>query len=212
MGLPTAKRLMGINGMDLVTAKRSERLINGHVYVERKGVEHVIQATFPEYKGRKVALKAVEKVVVNGLNWDGGSRSCYVGCTLDGKRTGDASIGNAAAPWANPIEGKEVTVPAGYALVEHSYFCGKNMGLMVYLNPADMPRYLPESTEELSVEEKNLLRIMRTYKAAYRREKWSQLGYGGLEYTTVLEGLKVKGYITAVGGLSLKGKNAAGNL
>ena len=111
--------------------------------VNRKDVKVLVEATFPEYRGRKFRLMASNSVVLADLNWSGGSRSVYRACTIAGQPTGDSSKYNAQAPWANQAEGQTMPIPPGFVVVEHSDFCGKDMGLRIYVNPADMPRGLP---------------------------------------------------------------------
>jgi len=112
--------------------------------VSRKDVKVLVEATFPEYRGRKFRLMASNSVVLTDLNWSGGSRSVYRACTITGQSTGDSSKYNAQAPWNNQAEGKVLSIPPGFVVVEHSDFCGKDMGLRIYVNPADMPKFLTD--------------------------------------------------------------------
>lgn len=114
------------------------------VHIDRKDVEPIIGATFPSYRGTKVRVKAAETVTLRDLNWAGGTRNQYAGCSLsEGRATGDASEGNEAPPWANPYEGAIVPLHPGIALVEWSQFCGKDLGLTIHVHPSMMPRFLP---------------------------------------------------------------------
>jgi len=170
----------------------------------------IIYATFPDYGGKKIQVRAAETVTVHGLNWTGGSRNRYAACTLDGRATGNADAGNAALPWRNPVEGQTVAVPPGFAVVEHCMFCGKDLGLRIYVTPGDMPRLLPAPVgDELSEQEKAVLKIIRSLISSYRREKARSLGISAEEYFVLCEALKAKGLLSANGGLSLAGKNAA---
>lgn len=113
------------------------------VPVTRKQVPAIVNATFPGYKGRKIGVKAVESVTFIDVNWSGGTRSQYRACALDGTPTERQPNMGAMPPWANPFEGKTVALPAGFVIVEHVMFCGKDLGLRIYVNPADMPKLLP---------------------------------------------------------------------
>jgi hypothetical protein len=110
--------------------------------VTRAQVAPLVRGTFPNYQGRKFRVEAAEAVTLADLNWSGGTRSQYRACTLTGEPTGGADRYNAMAPWANPAEGQRLPVPAGFAVVEHTQFCGKDLGLRIYLNPVDMPKLL----------------------------------------------------------------------
>lgn len=112
------------------------------IKARRADVKAFVEATFPDYKGRTFKVKAASQVTLYNLNWDGGSRSQYRTCTLTGQRVGSADKWNAVAPWVNVAEGKTLDIPQGCAVVEHAYFCGKDCGLTIYLNPADLPKQL----------------------------------------------------------------------
>jgi hypothetical protein len=114
------------------------------IAVKRADVAQVVSATFPEYRGRKIKVQAAADVMLHDLNWSGGSRSQYRTCTLEGRYIGGADKANARAPWDNQgAEGARVPIPAGAVVVRHSMFCGKDTGLTIYVNPADMPKLLP---------------------------------------------------------------------
>jgi hypothetical protein len=108
----------------------------------RAQVERLVRATFPAYRGRKFRVYAAAHVTLHDLNWSGGSRSQYRTCTLAGEPIGSADKHNQVAPWNQTAEGQTVPVPQGAVCVRHSMFCGKDMGLSFYVNPADMPRLL----------------------------------------------------------------------
>ena len=112
------------------------------IRVKRADVAQVVQATFPEYRGRKIRVVPATKVHIHGLNWDGGSRNRYRGCTLSGESTGSLDKYNRCAPWSNPAEGQTVELVPGVALVKHSIFCGHDTGLRIYVHPDSIPRLL----------------------------------------------------------------------
>ena len=93
---------------------------------------------FPEYKGRKFYTDMTGFVRFCDLNWSGGSRNTYTCIRLaDGQTAkGDRSC----PPWSNPFEGARVEIPMGFAIVEHTMSCGKDLGLTVYLNPQQTVR------------------------------------------------------------------------
>lgn len=111
--------------------------------VSRKQVAAIVAATFPEYRGRKIRLVAEDSLLVHELNWSGGARNQYRGCTLTGERTGDLDRYNACAPWNNGAEGQTTRIPLGAVVVRHSFFQGQDCGLTISVNPGDMPRLLP---------------------------------------------------------------------
>jgi len=112
------------------------------IKTKRADVAPLVAATFPDYKGRKITVQPATSVMLHSLNWDGGSRSQYRTCSTDGAPIGSADRYNAMAPWANPAEGQNIPVPQGAVVVRHSIFSGKDAGLTIYINPADMPAWL----------------------------------------------------------------------
>lgn len=113
------------------------------IKVKLAQVRTLVQATFPEYRGRKIVVKAASEVGLFGLNWCEGSRNQFRTCDLTGKALGSADKWNMTAPWANAAEGKHVPIPAGAVVVEHTIFQGRDCGLTLHVNPADMPLLLP---------------------------------------------------------------------
>lgn len=111
--------------------------------VKRPDVAAIVNATFADYRGRKIRVGAAEKVSICDLNWSGGTRSQYRACALTGAPLGSLDRYNAMAPWDNPAEGQSLPLVPGACVVEHSYFCGKDSGLRIYVHPSDMPKMLP---------------------------------------------------------------------
>lgn len=89
---------------------------------------------FPEWRGRKVTITSGNRVYVGGTSWSEGSRSEYVALRL---ATGERCEMPESARTPRELGGTEqdgyVTVPAGYAIVSHSIFCGRDAGCAVTL-------------------------------------------------------------------------------
>lgn len=91
-------------------------------------VKRVLAATFPEYRGRKVKARLWTRPMRLENYWDGGTRSYYVAI-----RVADGAVADFGTD--NPFERsahEPVDLPAGVLLVEHSIFCGKDMGITVW--------------------------------------------------------------------------------
>ena len=59
----------------------------------------IIAATFPQYRRKKVRVRATGKITFHDLNWSGGTRTEYRACTLDGYPLGNSAKYNSLAPW-----------------------------------------------------------------------------------------------------------------
>lgn len=182
------------------------------IHVERAAVEAIARATFPGYSGKAFKIVAAESVRLHDLNWRGGTRSEYVAATLDGQRLGDMSAYNAAAPWANAGEGQSVTIPDGACVVEHSQFCGRDMGLTVYVRPDALAAYLPAPCSDLTEEHRTVLNAICGLIPRARRDECARAGISAARYDALVSELKAAGYVSRNGGVTLKGKNAGGSL
>ena len=178
--------------------------------VRKADVWPVVRAAFPEYNGQKFAVEVKERLTLHDLHWDGGTRNEYVAVKLASGESSRAKVAN--APWSERAEGASVDIPPGIAIVEHSIFCGKDIGIRVYLNPANAAKLLaaPEAS------------------TATARERWILSVYGGIvsgyrpEYLrrervqpSEVEALVARGLLkrNAAGAvqITIEGKNARGN-
>jgi len=110
------------------------------IRVRKSDVAAVVKATFPNYSGRRFVVLVAETVQFSDLNWGGGTRNEY--------RSHDLTDGTARSlpqmpPWKNVAEGKTVPIPDGWAVVEQSYFCGRDHGLTIHVNPRTLSGALP---------------------------------------------------------------------
>jgi hypothetical protein len=114
------------------------------IKVTKQDVWAIIKATFPDYRGRKIVVKPKSSISVchADLNWSGGSRYQYRACSLSGQPTGSLDRHNASAPWEKAPGSTSIQIPLRHCIVEHVIFCGKDLGLRIYVRPEDMPRLL----------------------------------------------------------------------
>ena len=89
------------------------------------------KAAFPDYRGRKFKLSTRQPVDVRSY-WEGGSRDYFVAINLHTR--GTLEVPQNGTPFdGGPIRPNGVEVPAGFAIVEHSFFCGKDIGITVHI-------------------------------------------------------------------------------
>lgn len=103
-------------------------------------------------------------------------------------------------------------LPPGAALVKHTIFSGKDLGITVFVNPADLAPLLPAPVA-LSWAEKVVLKVTVGLKSAYRvdnaREECN-LSRG--EYDAGKEALISRGLLSRSGAVTAEGRNVAGTL
>lgn len=112
--------------------------------VRKQDVWAVVERAFPEYRGRKFALRARGSVVLSDLHWSGGTRNQYCAVALDD--SGRANALQLPAPWFHNAEGAECVIPEGWAVVEHTHYCGKDMGITVHVRPDAVAKLLPNAS------------------------------------------------------------------
>ena len=118
--------------------------MNNHtIKLASKQYKKLVTATFPDYRGRKVAIEFTDKLTFHDVNWGGGTKNTYRFIRADGAQTSLPT----PAPWVNPFEGLTVDLPLDVLVVEHSVFCGHDMGIRIYANPCHLPKWLPEATQ-----------------------------------------------------------------
>jgi len=106
--------------------------MNPRIKVNKSQVGEIVSAVFPEYKGRKFWVVYAESVTLHDTNWGGGTRNFYRGLN----RTGEIRSPFVPSPWVNPFEGAKIELTAEVLLVEHSIFCGKDLGVTIYAHPS----------------------------------------------------------------------------
>lgn len=109
--------------------------------VTKKEIRPIVMATFPDYKGRKFTVHACSHMKLWDLNWSGGTRNVYIAVQRKGMATCRVVP---QAPWMETREGVAFALPTNAVVVRHTHFCGKDLGITVYVHPSMMPQLLPE--------------------------------------------------------------------
>ncbi len=176
------------------------------IHIDRDSVPPAILAA-TGYNGRKFQVRPSESVTFRNLNWSGGTRSTYIAVSLSSGAIASASRANTLPPWANPYEGQSYDIPAGVAIVERVMFCGKDYGLVIYANPADIAPLLPAPIE-LTADESIVLECACAYIAKARRSEAAYQGVSPSRYDAALTSLVVKKLLTRAFGVTTAGRNA----
>jgi len=112
--------------------------------IEANKIKSLINATFPDYRKRKVFISVSETITLHDVNWSGGTRAEYRACTISGRPLETAVNMGGPAPWENPFEGLKINIPQGMVIAQGGYFCGKKSTLHFTINPIDQ-KLLPIS-------------------------------------------------------------------
>lgn len=112
--------------------------MNQRMKVKKADVKPIVQATFPNYRGRTFEIEFTPKVTFHDTNWGGGTRNLYTAVASDGR---SIKLG-VPAPWQNAVEGKTMDLPEDILIVKHTVFCGKDLGITIYANPVHLPKWL----------------------------------------------------------------------
>ena len=104
-------------------------------------VKAIIKASFPDYRGRKVYVDPSDRPVDVRSYWSGDSRDYFT--VVDMRTLRAVGVPQNGTPYeGGPISQDGVIPPVGYAIVEHSFFCGKDAGITIHVHPDSMPRLL----------------------------------------------------------------------
>ena len=110
------------------------------ITVHRYDVLSLINASFPDYKGRKLRVAPRTGPLQMISYWEGGSRSYFV--IIDMVRGRRMEVPQNGTPFDDPNIPSIKNVPPGYVVVEHRIFCGEDLGLTFHIHPLDMPALL----------------------------------------------------------------------
>ncbi len=97
-------------------------------------IKALTRRAFPQYRGRKFIL-VMQKSYQMSNYWDGGTRSYPKGIDLS-----TDTIVSPRFDTTNPSKAAanaEFDIPPGFAILEMCIFCGKNVGIRLYLPPLE---------------------------------------------------------------------------
>ena len=105
-------------------------------------IRSLVSRAYPSYRGRKYRLRVSDAPINCASYWDGGSRDYFCFANL---ATGEVSSQvPAQSAFDKPISGaQDVRLPSGFVCIEHSIFCGKDIGITIHVLPENAARLLP---------------------------------------------------------------------
>ncbi len=111
-------------------------MINESIKLTKEQVRPILAVTFPEYRGKKYRLEYQGKYYPENY-WDGGTRSYFKILEKNGQGIKLLEPGQS---FTNPFLGKAnepFEIKSNWAVVEHCIFCGKDIGIRIYVNPVN---------------------------------------------------------------------------
>lgn len=177
------------------------------MYLERNLVPEHLRLG---YTGTRFRAEPVETVTIPSQAgvWDHGTRDVFSAIELNTGRSVPMP-GQSSAPWDKDRQDRKIELKPGFAVVKHSMFCGKDMGLVFYVHPSDVAALIPNhGQDDLSETDKLVLAIIRSRKSAYRDDEYRRKGLKLSDVEAIKARLFEGGYLLKNGAITVKGKNA----
>ena len=114
--------------------------------VHKSAVQTIVAAAFPAYRGRRFHLEAHDggAMILGDEVWGGGSRNEYRAVVI---ADGSCSHASVQSPYAGGGTDRRTVIPTGVAVVEHTNFCGQDLGLTVHVRADEVTRWLPRTKD-----------------------------------------------------------------
>lgn len=164
------------------------------------------------YNGEMFKALVVTEITIPsraGL-WDSGSRDSYSIIDLATGRTVPGSD-NHSSPWNAARKDRPVILEPGFAVVRHSVFRGKDMGLTFYIHPKNTVGLIPAPSAPLSINERWVLNATCQFKASHNGQDRYQMSGATItrdEWNQAKASLIAKGLLDKRGSVTIKGRNA----
>jgi hypothetical protein len=186
-------------------------------HTNHKDAKKVALAAYPNYKGRKLSIKVANNPLDVRSYWSEGSRDHFVFLRLDNLKTYEIPSQSMYDTQMKNVD--NVQLVPGMICVEHSYFCGKDMGITIHVHPDNAPNLLPNNNTELTRDEKIVLVYTRSLKNTYggetnlrfkeaKRKKSISLE----QWENAVKSLQNKKMLTKAKSITIDGKNIIRNM
>ena len=109
------------------------------IKLTKQEAKDILKITFPDYTGRSFRLMLSEKVDLSEMLFPGGGTFSNMSL-VKLSSNGDAKVSHEAAfsPKRNPMNytgGSDYSLQLDEIVAEHSFFCGKDMGIIFHIHP-----------------------------------------------------------------------------
>jgi hypothetical protein len=172
-------------------------------------VPAMLRRVFPEYNGRRWRAVVETSTSLDDTYWSGGTKSEYRGINLVTGEIMSARAGSFGT-FYNPREPVAELAP-GLAIVEHSFFTGKDMGITIHIHPANVAQLRLSAPLDLTDDEKAVLEATAAYKSSYGGDPEYRRHESGLSkdrWETAKASCIAKGLLDKRGAITVTGRNA----
>ena len=146
-------------------------------------------------------------------NWEGGSRNYWAVMNLGTGNTG--AVPENGTPFTQSLA--DVTdIPVNAVIGRHCIFCGKDLGVTLYVHPDNIRAYMIEAPDTLSFDEKVVLVATRCYKPSYAGRSNNRLyeaqsyipGFTAEQWEAAKASCQAKRLLNKAGAITNEGRNA----
>lgn len=150
------------------------------------------------YNGKKYKIVLSESCYVDS-NWSGGSHTDTRVVSRE-----QMKVASVETHWMDPHQ--LLTIPKGYFVVQHSYFCGKDMGITFIVRPDEADTGLIPEKTDLTAPERTVLTVHASLKSFARKEQIERYGLAD-RYEDLKVSLIKKGMLMKNGAVTPEGRN-----
>ena len=179
------------------------------IHSQHPEVVRIAQAAFPDYRGKKYRVKLFTGPMSLTSNWEGGSRDFYALIHLPSNRT--QPVPENGTPFSNRATTEQVeTLPTNCAVVRHTLFCGKDLGVTIFVGEENLAKLLPAPMELTPAQ--NIVQVA-TRSLISRARFDGAVSHTGIDrkaWDAAKAELVVKGLLKPNGAITDDGMNAAG--
>jgi len=185
------------------------------IYTNHPDVKKIALSAYPNYNGKKFSVSVTDNPIDTRSSWEGGSRDYFVFLRLDNLSTFEIPSQSAFDAKIKGAEG--VSLVNDMVCVRHTFFCGKDLGITVYVHSSNAPAFIEEK-KELTIDEKIVLVYTRSYKNSYGGKsnvRFSEAnrskGISSNEWQIAVKSLQDKGMLNKALAITNEGRNAIGD-
>jgi hypothetical protein len=185
------------------------------MHLESREAQEIGRRVYPSYMGRKFRL-TVRDGASSPMSltsyWDGGSRDYYRVVRLADFAI--VEVPQNGTPFDGLNFGAESLPAPGFMVVEHSIFCGKDVGLTFHVHPENAAKFLPAAaTAELTWGQRVVLCATRSLKSSHNGRTRAdaaveETGITRAEWDEAKSLCISQGLLNAAGAATIAGKNA----